>query len=145
MKVVVQRVGKTTLSVEGKLISEIPFGLCVYFGVKVGDEKKQAEAIAKKVANLRIFSDEQGKMNLSVQDVKGSVLVISQFTLYADCSHGNRPSFIGAEVPAKAEPLYEYFVSCLRAYGIPVQTGVFGADMKISQYNDGPITILYEQ
>lgn len=98
----------------------------------------------KKIVNLRIFEDGQGKMNLSVQDVGGEILLISQFTLYGDCSHGNRPSFIGAARPEQAEPLYRYTAECLRGYNVSVKTGVFGADMKIEQYNDGPVTILYE-
>ena len=104
MKAVVQRVKKTTLSVDGELISEIPFGLTVFLGVKVGDSEKQAEYLAKKIAGLRIFEDENGKMNLSVKDVGGEVLMVSQFTLYGDASHGNRPSFTLAERPEKAQP-----------------------------------------
>ena len=144
MKAVVQRVKKTTLSVEGELISEIPFGLTVFLGVKVGDTEKEAAYLAKKIAGLRIFEDENGKMNLSVKDVGGEVLLVSQFTLYGDASHGNRPSFTLAERPEKAEPLYEYTVKELSAYGVTVKKGVFGADMKIEQYNDGPVTILLE-
>lgn len=93
---------------------------------------------------LRVFEDGQGKMNLSVQDVRGEVLLISQFTLYGDCSHGNRPSFIGAARPEQAQPLYERTAEAIAAYGIPVKTGVFGADMQIEQHNDGPVTILYD-
>ena len=144
MKAVVQRVKKTTLSVEGELISEIPFGLAVFLGVKVGDAEKEADYLMKKIANLRIFEDENGKMNLSVKDVGGEVLLISQFTLYGDCSHGNRPSFTLAERPERAEPLYEYAVNALSLHGVTVKKGVFGADMKIEQYNDGPVTILLE-
>ena len=144
MKAVVQRVKKTTLSVDGKLISEIPFGLTVYLGVKTGDSEKEAAYLAKKIAALRIFEDENGKMNLSVKDVGGEVLLVSQFTLYGDASHGNRPSFTLAERPEKAEPLYEYAVEQLAAQGGSVKKGVFGADMKIEQYNDGPVTILLE-
>ena len=144
MKAVVQRVKKTTLSVDGELISEIPFGLTVFLGVKVGDTEKEGAYIAKKIAGLRIFEDENSKMNLSVKDVGGEVLLVSQFTLYGDASHGNRPSFTLAERPEKAEPLYEYTVKELSAYGIPVKKGVFGADMKIEQFNDGPVTILLE-
>ena len=144
MKAVVQRVKKTTLSVEGELISEIPFGLTVFLGVKVGDTEKEAAYLAKKIAGLRIFEDENGKMNLSVKDVGGEVLLVSQFTLYGDASHGNRPSFTLAERPEKAEPLYEYTVKELSSYGVTVKKGVFGADMKIEQYNDGPVTILLE-
>ena len=144
MKAVVQRVKKTTLSVDGKLISEIPFGLTVYLGVKTGDGEKEAAYLAKKIAALRIFEDENGKMNLSVKDVGGEVLLVSQFTLYGDASHGNRPSFTLAERPEKAERLYEYAVAQLVAQGVSVKKGVFGADMKIEQYNDGPVTILLE-
>ena len=144
MKAVVQRVKRTTLSVDGALISEIPFGLTVFLGVKVGDSEKEAAYLAKKIAGLRIFEDENGKMNLSVKDVGGEVLLVSQFTLYGDASHGNRPSFTLAERPEKAEPLYEYAVRELTAYGIPVKKGVFGADMKIEQYNDGPVTICFD-
>jgi len=144
MKAVIQRVGRTRLSVDGKLISEIPFGLVVFLGIKVGDDKKQAEQIAKKVCALRVFEDNDGKMNLSVDEVGGEILLISQFTLYGDCSHGNRPSFTCAERPDLAEKLYEYTAKCLRGYGVTVKQGVFGADMKIEQYNDGPVTIIYE-
>ena len=144
MKAVIQRVKKTTLRVDGKLISEIPFGLAVYLGVKCGDSKAQAELIAKKISKLRIFEDGDGKMNLSVADVGGEILLISQFTLYGDCSHGNRPSFTEAERPEPANLLYEYTAEKLRELGMRVKTGVFGADMKIEQLNDGPVTIIYE-
>ncbi len=144
MKAVVQRVKKTSLRVDGELISEIPFGLAVFLGVKVGDTEKEGAYLAKKIANLRIFEDENGKMNLSVKDVGGEVLLISQFTLYGDTSHGNRPSFTIAERPEKAEPLYEFTVNELGRYGITVKKGVFGADMQIEQHNDGPVTILLE-
>ena len=144
MKAVIQRVGRTTLSVENKVISEISSGLAVYLGIKAGDTEEQAQAMAKRIAALRVFEDGNGKMNLSVKDIGGEILLISQFTLYGDCSHGNRPSFTNAERPEKAEPLYEYVADLLRGYGILVKQGVFGADMKIQQYNDGPVTIIYE-
>ena len=144
MKAVVQRVKHTSLSVEGKLISEIPFGLTVFLGVKTGDTEKDGAYLAKKIAGLRIFEDENGKMNLSVKDVGGEVLLVSQFTLYGDASHGNRPSFTLAARPEIAEPLYEYTLKELRSYGITVKKGVFGADMQIAQHNDGPVTILLE-
>ena len=144
MKAVVQRVKKTELSCEGKLISEIPFGLAVYFGVKVGDTFEKADYLAKKIAKLRVFEDAAGKMNLSVKDVNGEILAISQFTLLADLSHGNRPGFTDAEEPTKANELYEYFINALSAYDIPVKKGVFGGDMLISQLNDGPVTIIYD-
>ena len=144
MRAVIQRVKKTSLSVDGTLISEITFGLAVYLGVKVGDTEKNAQAMAKKIAALRIFEDGNGKMNLSVKEVGGEILLISQFTLLGDCSHGNRPSFIEAERPERANPLYEYTAKLLRESGVTVKQGVFGADMKIQQYNDGPVTIIYE-
>lgn len=144
MKAVVQRVRKASLKVNGELISEIPFGLTVFLGIKVGDEREQADYLMRKIANLRVFEDENGKMNLSVKDVGGEVLLVSQFTLYGDASHGNRPSFTLAERPEKAEPLYEYALSALQTQGVIVKKGVFGADMKIEQCNDGPVTILLE-
>lgn len=144
MRAVIQRVKKTSLSVGGQSISEIEGGLAVYLAVSPADSEKNAELMAKKIAMLRVFEDGQGKMNLSVQDVRGEVLLISQFTLYGDCSHGNRPSFIGAARPEQAQPLYERTAEAIAAYGIPVKTGVFGADMQIEQHNDGPVTILYD-
>lgn len=144
MKAVIQRVGRTALSVDGSLVSEIPFGLAVYLGIRVGDTAAQAEQLAKKLAALRIFEDENGKMNLSLKEVGGEILLISQFTLYGDCSHGNRPSFTLAERPERANELYEYTARLLRGYGYTVKQGVFGADMKIEQFNDGPVTIIYE-
>ena len=145
MRAVVQRVKETKLSVAGELISEIPFGLVVFLGIKTGDSEKQADYLAKKIAGLRIFEDDAEKMNLSVKDVGGEVLLVSQFTLYGDASHGNRPSFTLAERPEKAESLYEYAVKALQNQGVIVKKGVFGADMKIQQFNDGPVTILLEK
>ena len=144
MKAVVQRVSTAKLSVDGQLISKIEKGFVVYFGVADGDGKDKADFIAKKIGGLRVFEDENGKMNLSVKDVGGEVLLVSLFTLYGDASHGNRPSFTLAERPEKAEPLYEYTVKELAGYGISVKKGVFGADMQIQQHNDGPVTILLE-
>lgn len=144
MRAVIQRVKHTTLSVDGRLVSEIPFGLAVYLGVKVGDTDEMPAVMAKKIAALRIFEDENGKMNLSVGDVGGEVMLISQFTLYGDCSHGNRPSFIAAERPERANALYEATRDELISRGMTVKTGIFGADMKIEQFNDGPVTIIYE-
>ena len=145
MKAVIQRVKYTRLSVDGKEISTIGQGLTVYFGVEKGDSEETTAYFAKKIANMRIFEDENGKMNLSVKDVKGEVLLVSQFTLMADCAHGNRPSFTLAEEPASADRLYHKCGEEIRAEGIPVKYGVFGADMKIEQINDGPVTIILEK
>lgn len=145
MKAVIQRVKSATLSVDGQLISQIGVGLCVYFGVSSGDCEEQADYMAKKIAAMRIFEDENGKMNKALTDVGGSVLLISQFTLCADTSHGNRPSFTLAEKPERAKVLYEYEAAKLREYGIDVKQGVFGADMQILQHNDGPVTIIMER
>lgn len=144
MKAVVQRVTKAKLFCEGKLISEIDKGLVVYFGVQQGDDNLNASYLAKKISKLRVFEDENKKMNLSVKDVSGSVLAVSQFTLIADVKHGNRPSFSYAEEPIKANEIYEFFISELQKENLPVKKGVFGGDMKIEQYNDGPVTIIYE-
>ena len=144
MYAVIQRVGHTVLKVDGKLISEIQKGLVVYLGVKVGDNEEKCEAIANKLAKLRIFEDTQGKMNLSVRDIQGEILLVSQFTLCADCSRGNRPNFSGAEKPERAEVLYRLTAQKLCETGVPVKLGVFGADMKIEQFNDGPVSIIYE-
>lgn len=144
MKAVIQRVKETLLSVDGELISSIPFGLTVFFGVKRGDTQAQADYIVKKIANMRIFEDENGKMNLSVKDVGGEILFVSQFTLYGDTSRGNRPSFTEAEEPTLANKLYQYASEKLAEYGIVVKMGVFGADMQILQHNDGPVTVMVE-
>lgn len=144
MKAVIQRVKNTRLSVEGKLISEIPFGLVVFFGVAAGDDISKCDYLAKKIAVMRIFEDENGKMNLSVKDVGGEVLSVSQFTLLADASHGNRPSFTGAEAPDRASSVYDYFCEALKNQGVTVKRGVFGADMFIEQTNDGPVTIILD-
>ena len=144
MYAVIQRVKNTSLKVDGKLISEIPFGLVVYLGIKVGDDENKCEVLANKVSKLRIFEDENGKMNLSVKDVGGEILLVSQFTLCADCSRGNRPNFSLAERPERANELYELTAKKLRDLGLTVKQGVFGADMKIEQLNDGPVSIIYE-
>lgn len=144
MKAVVQRVKGVTLKVDGELISEIPYGLIVYYGVKVGDTYDKADYLASKIAKLRVFEDENGKMNKSVLDVGGEIMSVSQFTLYADVSHGNRPGFTDAEAPCKAKPMYDYFCEKLKENGVTVKKGVFGADMKIDQLSDGPVTIIYD-
>lgn len=144
MRAVIQRVKNARLSVDGQLISEIAQGFAVYFGVAQGDTEAELDYIVAKIAKMRIFEDENGKMNLGLSDIGGEILLISQFTLLADCSHGNRPSFIGAEKPERAKALYELAAEKLRALGLTVKMGVFGADMKIEQYNDGPVTIILE-
>ncbi|MBR2968040.1 MAG: D-tyrosyl-tRNA(Tyr) deacylase [Clostridia bacterium] len=145
MKAVIQRVKNGTLSVDGQLISSIGVGLCVYLGVESGDSELRADYVAKKIYNIRIFEDENGKMNKSLNDVNGEILLISQFTLCADTSGGNRPSFVNAEKPDRAIALYEYTAKKLREMGATVKLGVFGADMQIIQHNDGPVTIILEK
>lgn len=144
MKFVAQRVSQASLTVDDKPVSDIGRGLVVYFGVKTGDTEQQAVKCAEKIAHLRVFEDDAGKMNLSVKDVGGEVLFVSQFTLYGDARKGNRPSFIEAERPERADKLYLYAADKLREQGISVKLGVFGAHMVIDQINDGPVTIIYE-
>lgn len=144
MKAVVQRVQSAELSVDGKLISSVGFGLVVFLGIKAGDGDALADKFAYKVSRLRIFEDGEGKMNRSALDVGGEVLLVSQFTLYGDCSHGNRPSFSGAEEPGRAKELYELCARKLSETGLSVKLGVFGADMKIGQLNDGPVSIIMD-
>jgi len=141
MRALIQRVRSATLSIDGKEHAGIGPGLCIFLGVTHTDGEKEALLLADKIRNLRIFEDENGKMNLSVADIGGQILSVSQFTLYADASHGRRPSFIEAARPELANPLYESFNEALRAGGSEVQTGVFGADMLVSIQNDGPVTI----
>jgi len=144
MKAVVQRVLGADLKVDGKLISEINKGYVVFLGVKVGDSEKEAEKIASKIAKLRILEDENEKMNLSIKDAGGEILLVSQFTLYGDCKGCNRPSFIQAERPERANELYLRVKALLEKENIFVKTGVFGADMKINVQNDGPVTIILD-
>ena len=146
MKLVVQRVLSSKVEVEGKTVGEIEKGFMVLCGITHNDTEKEADILARKLCNLRVFEDENEKMNLSLKDVGGKLLIISQFTLYADSmSSGNRPSFINAARPEKAEPLYEYFLRKCEEEGIEVQKGIFGADMKVSLVNDGPVTIILEK
>ncbi|MBO7345485.1 MAG: D-tyrosyl-tRNA(Tyr) deacylase [Clostridia bacterium] len=145
MKAVIQRVLDATLKVDGELISQIGKGYVIFLGVGKGDGKEQADYMIKKIPPLRICEDENGKINKSIIDEKGEILLVSQFTLFADTSHGNRPSFFEAESPEKANELYLYVAEGLRAQGVPVKLGVFGADMKITQTNDGPFTIILEK
>lgn len=144
MRAVVQRVSRAKVRVAGEVAGEIGRGWLVLLGVAPGDARKQVGWLAEKVANLRAFNDPDGKMNLSVQDVGGAVLVVSQFTLYGDCQKGRRPSFTGAAPPAVAEPLYEAFVNALKLLGVPVATGRFAADMQVELVNDGPVTFIID-
>jgi len=145
MKLVIQRVTKANVEVNKKIVGKINKGFMVLLGVAEGDTKSQADYLVKKLCNLRVFEDENEKMNLALKDVNGELLIISQFTLCADCSGGNRPSFIGAEKPEKANKLYEYFCKECSKNGIKVEKGIFGADMQVSLINDGPVTILMEK
>ena len=142
MKAILQRVTRADVSIDGKTVGAIDRGFLILLGVEQGDDKKEAEVLAAKIAGLRVFTDENDKMNLALSDVNGGVLVISNFTLCADCSHGRRPSFIAAARPETAEPLYDFFCDKMRDNGIDkVERGVFGADMQVSLINDGPVTI----
>ncbi len=144
MRALIQRVSEAAVRVEGETTGEIGPGLLVLVCAMQGDSEAQAEALAAKIAKLRIFKDDAGRMNLSVRDIGGAALVVSQFTLAADTSRGNRPGFSTAAPPAEGERLYEYFAQRLRGEGLPVATGRFGADMKVSLLNDGPVTIWME-
>ena len=145
MKAVFQRVTEASVTVEGEKIADIGNGVLLLVGVCDGDTQHEAQVLAKKVAELRVFSDENDKMNLSVLDIGGSVLAVSQFTLCASTARGRRPDFFGAARPDVAQPLFDYFVLCLRDMGVAdVQTGEFGADMKVRLLNDGPVTILLD-
>ncbi len=145
MRAVIQRVAKANVVVEGTMVADIQTeGLLILLGIGPNDDEKLAQQLAKKISAMRIFHDDEGKMNRSVKDINGEAIVVSQFTLYADCSRGNRPSFTGAALPEKAAPLVDSFVADLQKYGVPTQTGIFGAEMKVELLNDGPVTIVVE-
>lgn len=144
MRAVVQRVSHAQVKVDGKVVGKIEKGYLVLLGVKEGDTTKEADFLANKVVNLRIFEDENDKMNLSIKDVGGEMLIVSQFTLYGDASHGNRPSFTEAARPEEANSLYEYFCDKV-GQEVHVEKGVFQAEMKVELLNDGPVTILLEK
>jgi D-tyrosyl-tRNA(Tyr) deacylase len=144
MKAVLQRVSGAKVEVDGKPVGTVGRGILVLLGVEKGDRAKEAEWLAEKTVNLRIFEDGNGKMNLSVLDIGGEILAVSQFTLAGNCAKGRRPSFDTAAPPAEANDLYERFVERLRGFGIKVETGVFQADMKVSLVNDGPVTFIIE-
>lgn len=145
MKAIIQRVSSASVKVEGEFTGKIDTGFLILLGVNVEDTEKEVKLLAKKTANLRIFSDEEDKMNLSLLNVNGGALVVSNFTLCADASHGNRPSYMNAARPEKAEPLYELFCEELKSNGVDtVEKGIFGADMKVELLNDGPVTLILD-
>jgi D-tyrosyl-tRNA(Tyr) deacylase len=144
MRAVIERVTEARVSVRDEIVSNIGPGLCILLGIGVNDGEKDAEFLASKISSLRIFEDEQGKMNRAVRDIHGELLVVSQFTLYGDCRKGNRPSFSAAAAPERAKHLYEYFVQRLRQTGLKVAMGEFRAHMKIALVNDGPVTLILE-
>ena len=145
MKALIQRVKRASVTIEGELFSEINSGILVFLGVEKGDEKENAEKLAQKIVNLRIFEDENEKMNLSLKDVNGEMLVVSQFTLCGDCKKGTRPSFDKAASPDLAVDLYVYFIKCIEDNNIPVKTGKFRAMMDVELINDGPVTFWVEK
>lgn len=144
MKIVIQRVSEAHVKVDGKTVGEIGKGLMLLVGIDENDEKTDADWLVQKILNLRIFGDEDDKLNLSVKDISGEILCISQFTLIADYKKGNRPSFIKAAKPDKAIPLFDYFKEEMKKSGLKTESGIFGADMKVSLINDGPVTIVMD-
>ncbi len=144
MRVVVQRVKHSSVAVDANIVGKINEGLLILLGIKNGDTEKDVTWLANKVVSLRIFEDENGKMNKELKEINGSILLISQFTLYGDCVKGKRPSFIEAAKPEIAIPLYEKFIDTLKNQGINVETGIFGADMKVDLLNDGPVTLVID-
>jgi len=144
MRAVIQRVKKGRVIVEGRCVAEINKGLVVLLGIAPSDNAAIAQKLAEKIAYLRIFNDPEDKMNLSVRDIHGEAIVVSQFTLFADTSRGRRPSFIGAAKPEHADPLVGVFAQLLKENGVPTQTGIFGAHMEVNLINDGPVTIVME-
>lgn len=145
MKLVIQRVKNASVEVENKIVGKIDKGFLVFLGVGPKDTNQTADFLVQKLIKLRVFEDENQKMNLRIKDVEGELLIISQFTLYADCSGGNRPSFTNAAKPDKANELYEYFINQCEKENIKVEHGIFGADMQVKLQNDGPVTILLEK
>ena len=145
MKAVIQRVSEAMVKVDGKVVGTIERGVLVLLGVEAGDTPGEADWLAEKIVNLRIFEDEMGKMNLSLLEIRGELLAVSQFTLAGNCGKGRRPSFDTAAAPEEAKPLYEYFIGKVWELGIPVQSGIFLADMKVSLVNDGPVTFILER
>lgn len=144
MRVVIQRVSESSVKVDGKTVGEISAGFMLLIGIDEEDETNDADWLVQKILNLRVFGDEEGKLNRSIIDINGEILCISQFTLIADYKKGNRPSFIKAAKPDKAVPLFEYFKNEISKSGLKTESGIFGADMKVSLVNDGPVTILMD-
>ncbi len=145
MKALLQRVSQASVTVEGQVVGQIGKGFVILLGVTHSDSQAQADWLANKIGGIRLYEDDQGKMNRALADVGGSLLVISQFTLYGDARKGRRPSFIEAARPEQAQPLFDYFVSLLRGQGFEVATGVFGAEMQVAIHNDGPVTLMLER
>lgn len=144
MKVVLQRVSEASVKVDNKIVGKIGNGLILLIGVDENDDNTDADWLIKKILDVRVFSDEAGKMNHSVKDIKGEILCISQFTLISDYKKGNRPSYIKAAKPEKATPLFDYFKEELKKSGLKIESGIFGADMKVSLINDGPVTLVFD-
>ena len=144
MKAVIQRVNESSVSIDNKEVAKIGKGFLILLGISKDDNYEKADYLIKKIYNLRVFSDENDKMNLSIQDINGEILIVSQFTLYADCKKGNRPSFINAAPPENAIKIYKYFIDKCKKNNLNVQTGEFGANMKVQLINDGPVTIILE-
>lgn len=145
MKLIIQRVTHASVTVDNNIVGKIGQGFLVLLGVGPEDTKETADYLVQKLIKLRIFKDENGKMNLSLKDINGELLIVSQFTLYADCTGGNRPSFVNAAKPEKANELYEYFIQECKKQNVNVEHGIFGADMKVELLNDGPVTIILEK
>ena len=144
MRAVLTRVKSASVAIDGEIVGKIGQGFLILLGVGPNDTEKECRYLAEKALGLRIFEDENGKMNLSLQQIGGGILAVSQFTLFADCKKGNRPSFTGAAAPEPAARLYDYFCDCCRSSGIVVEKGIFGADMKVELLNDGPVTIVLD-
>ena len=144
MRLVIQRVSQASVQADGETVGQIGVGLLVFAGVSDRDTKEDVDKLVQKIIKLRIFEDENGKTNLSLKDVDGELMIVSQFTLYADCRKGNRPSFTGAGSPVLAEQLYEYMITQCRKEAVKVEHGIFGADMKVQLTNDGPFTVILE-